>query len=245
MRPIVGALAGSSSLFGEDKASNYGSFVDGSNGGYGFLAWDFDELGGGAFLGSTAAVNLGNIDTDGTSFGLYANPAGNSIDVKRNLPNNLSVGYALSATLAVAYRNGNKGMSVYSDTNWGTEVFNINVGGGGGGGYYINGVLQSQVSYTSQMIIRVEIKRSTLTSFDWKVSMTGATPIESTTVGTIRGIKFYNSETENSDPENNLYVNSLKIYKIIEPQAVQTVPLTGSSSPPAGSSTYTIFMSYE
>lgn len=234
MRTFLGSLAGSNSVIGEDRSNNYGSFTDGSNAGYGFNPWDFDITGGsaGVFLGSSFG---GLINTGGNSFGAYANPAGNSIDIKRNLPSNLSVGYALSAALSVNFRNGNKGFSAYSDTNWSQEVFNFNVGGGGLGNYFINGVNTTQ-AYSPTMVARIVLKKTNSNFYSYSVTLNStsysANDITYNGYSNIRGFKFYISGTE-SGSNNDLYFNSIKVYRIDEP--VSTIP----------SSTYTTFTSYE
>lgn len=235
MRTFLGSLAGSNSLIGEDRVSNYGasSFVGATNFGYGFNAWDFLLTGNaGAFTG----ISFGGIDTNGSSFGLYANPAGNNfIDVRRNLPANLSVGYALSAAISVNFRNGNKGFSAYSDEGWTQEVFNFNVGGGGAGNYIINGVSTGQ-DYSSTMVARIVLKKTNLNSYSYSVTLNSTTYTENDITrngySNIRGFKFYTANTEVGS-DNNFYFNSIKVYRIDEP--VSTLP----------SSTYTTFVSYE
>lgn len=235
MRVFLGSLAGSNSVIGEDRASNYGgSFIGASNFGYGFQAWNFAaNFNAGAFIGNS----FGNsIDTNGSSFGLYANPAGgNSIDVRRNLPSNLSVGYALSAAIAVNFRNGNKGFSAYNDEGWNQEVFNFNVGGGGTGNYIINGVSTGQ-DYSSTMVARIVLRKTNINTYSYSVTLNSTTytanDITYNGYSNIRGFKFYISNTEGA-PANDLYFNSIKVYRIDEP--VSTLP----------SSTYTTFVSYE
>ena len=237
MRVFLGSLAGSNSVIGEDRASNYGgSFIGASNFGYGFRAWDFTSNGNaGAFIGSSFG---GLIDTNGSSFGLYGNPAGsNFIDVKRNLPVNLSVGYALSAAISVNFRNGNKGFSAYSDEGWTQEVFNFNVGGGGAGNYIINGVSTGQ-DYSPTMVAKIVLRKTNLNSYSYSVTLNSTTYTENDITrngySNIRGFKFYISGTDSTPPTvNDFYFNSIKVYRIDEP--VSTLP----------SSTYTTFVSYE
>jgi hypothetical protein len=232
MRVFLGSLAGSNSLFGEDRASNYGSFTSGSNAGYGFGNWDFVASGGGAFLASSAGQGFGDIDTNGVSFGAFGNPTGNFIDLRRNLQSSLSLGYALSAAIAVNFRNGNKGMSVYSDTGWSQEVFNFNVGSDA---YTINGVSTGQ-AYSSTMIARIVLKKTTLNYYSYSVTLNSTEYVQNDITyngySNIRGIKFYVSGTEQGNDGNNLFFNSIKVYKINEPMSIP-------------SSTYTTFVSYE
>jgi hypothetical protein len=233
MRALIGSLAGSRSLIGEDYANNYGaSFTGASNFGYGFNAWDFTINGiAGGFIGSSAGQGFGNIDTSGVSFGVFGNPAGNSADIKRNLPANLSLGYALSASIAVNFRNGNKGFSAYSDTGWSQEVFNFNVGSNA---YTINGVSTGQ-AYSSTMIARIVLKKANTSYYSYSVTLGSTLYTENDITyngfSNIRGFKFYVSGTEAGNA-NNLFFNSLKVYKIPEPVATQ-------------SSTFTAFIAYE
>jgi hypothetical protein len=237
MRVFSGSLAGSNSLIGEDRAINYGgSFAGASNFGYGFDAWDFTSTGNaGGFIGSSYG---GLIDTNGSSFGLYGNGAGsNFIDVRRNLPANLSVGYALSAAISVNFRNGNKGFSVYHNNTWdpNQEVFNFNVGGGGLGNYIINGVSTGQ-DYSPTMVARIVLKKTNFNSYSYSVTLGTTTYTENDITrngySNIRGFKFYIANTEGA-PNNDLYFNSIKVYKIDEP--ISTIP----------TSTFTTFVSYE
>lgn len=235
MRVFSGSLAGSNSLIGEDRASNYGnSFVGASNFGYGFNAWDFALNGNaGGFIGSSFG---GLIDTNGSCFGAFANSAGNNnIDLRRNLPASLSVGYALSAAISVNFRNGNKGFSAYNDAGWSQEVFNFNVGGGGLGNYIINGVSTGQ-DYSPTMVARIVLRKTNLNSYSYSVTL-GTTTYTANDItyngySNIRGFKFYIANTEGA-PNNDLYFNSIKVYKIDEP--ISTVP----------TSTFTTFVSYE
>jgi hypothetical protein len=240
MRVFLGSLAGSNSLIGEDIASNYGgSFIGASNFGYGLSAWDFaSNNNAGAFIGSSFG---GLINTNGTSFGAFANPAfvnpapNNTIDLRRNLPTSLSVGYALSAAISVNFRNGNKGFSVYNDASWSQEVFNFNVGGGGLGNYIINGVSTGQ-DYSPTMVARIVLRKTNLNSYSYSVTL-GTTTYTANDItyngySNIRGFKFYVSNTE-AGSNNDLYFNSIKVYKIDEP--ISIIP----------TSTFTTFVSYE
>jgi roadblock/LC7 domain-containing protein len=234
MRVFSGSLAGSNSLIGEDRAINYGgSFAGASNFGYGFDAWDFTSTGNaGAFIGPSFG---GLIDTNGSSFGLYGNGAGsNFIDVRRNLPANLSVGYALSAAISVNFRNGNKGFSVYHNNTWdpNQEVFNFNVGSND----YIIIVVGTGQAYSSTMVAKIVLKKTNLNSYSYSVTL-GTTTYTANDItrngySNIRGFKFYISNTEGA-PNNDLYFNSIKVYKIDEP--ISTIP----------TSTFTTFVSYE
>lgn len=68
-----------------DNAANYGTWTNGSNAGTGFSVWDLwtQNTDGthfaGHFLGSSSAQGFGDINTSGSSFSMYANPGGTSV----------------------------------------------------------------------------------------------------------------------------------------------------------------------
>lgn len=229
MKVFSGSIGGSHSLIADDTAANYSSFSNGSispaSGGYGFANWsNFPQNDGGIFRGGVAG-GFGNINTGGNSWGAYGNNTTggtDGVDLRRNLNGALSVGFALSATMAVKYRSGAKGLSIYSDTNWSTELFNVNVGGDQ---YQIDNVNQGDVNYKSDMIIRVVLKQTSTTQYNYSVNFFGTAggtqdiTKTNTKTGVIRGFKFYAFEQNNLTPgepnndNNNLYYNSIDVYR--------------------------------
>ena len=128
----------------EDNASNYsGSWTNGSNFGTGFTTWDLWTQNtdvsnfAGHFLASSASNGFGDIDSSGVSFGMYGNPNGANVqaNAQRFLNNTGSTavggreyllpGQSFSIDLAVAYRNGYKGIDLM-DQNY-TTLYNFNV----------------------------------------------------------------------------------------------------------------------
>lgn len=216
------------SLFAQafsDNAANYGGdWTSGSNGGTGFLAWfissnnnDFDLLAGG-FLGSSTD-GAGNINTGGVSFGLYASPSGAFVNADRPFSEPLPSGSTLTFQLGVNFDNGNKGFNIYAGTQG--EVFNFNVGNGGsvssanatltpgsGSGYNYGG---------NDAVIDISIDVQSASSFTYTITRSSSQGNQGTLLsGTVSdltelltGIRFYNSGTEDDQPGNNLYINSL------------------------------------
>ena len=230
MRVFGGSIAGSQSLIADDSAANYTSFSNGSispaSGGYGFGNWtNSPQNNGGIFRGGVAG-GFGNINSGGNSFGAYGNNTNpgltDGVNIGRNLNNALSVGFALSGVMAVKYRSGNKGFSVYSDTGFSTEIFNVNIGGDQ---YSIDNVNQGDVLYSSDMIISVILSQITTTTFSYSVNFRGTqvnnvnVTKTNTKTGVVRGFKHYIFETNNLTPgeptndNNNLYYNNYDIYR--------------------------------
>jgi sulfatase modifying factor 1 len=98
----------------------------GSNGGYGFQPWEIESYGlsdpgfpiygefGGYFIASSFFRGLGNIDTDGKSFGLSGANISNDLGIvvaTRRLQYPLMVGEEFSVDMGVAYRDGIKGIA--------------------------------------------------------------------------------------------------------------------------------------
>lgn len=119
-------------LGAEDAAANYSSWVNSSNEGCGFEAWNLSSGGNaGFFLGNPGSAGINGLPDP--SFGLYANPAGsNYADANRSFVAPLSIGSTLSVTWGVNYDSdgsGNKGINLYTGGISGTQIININMGG--------------------------------------------------------------------------------------------------------------------
>jgi hypothetical protein len=237
MRVFGGSIAGSQSFIADDTAANYTSFsmnipyISPASGGYGFANWtNTAQNNGGIFRGGVAG-GFGNINTGGNSFGAYGNNTNggltDGVNIGRNLNNALSVGFALSGVMAVKYRGGNKGFVAYSDTNFSTEIFNVNVGGDN---YSINNVVVTPtVNYCPNMVISIVLSQITTTTFNWSVNFRGIEPNTtsvnrtvtnaSPVTGVVRGFKHYIFECPNLTPgepnndNNNLYYNSYDVYR--------------------------------
>ena len=103
-----------------DSASNYISWIDGSNGGFGFEPWSIVATGGlegfaGAFIGNPADAGITNMANP--SFGLFANPGGSgaTVDARRGFAP-LAVGFSLQFEWGVNWDSdtGVKGFTLSS-----------------------------------------------------------------------------------------------------------------------------------
>lgn len=207
---VTGAFAATE---GTDNASNYGgTWINGNNGGTlgTFAPWDLTnnnnngtDTFAGYFLGDSTA-GTGDINTGGVSFAIYANPANAFADALRNFGSPLSVGQTFSLDLAVNFRNGNKGFSLFDGA---TEIFNLNVGGDD---YQINGV-SIGAPYSSTAIFNLSLTQTSAGGGSYSVfyNANGQTYSNSYT-GLASGFKLYNSGTEGGDA-SNLYFNNLSI----------------------------------
>jgi len=206
---------------GEDNASNSpyssgnpGGLITGNDGGTGFQAWSISINGSnaGRFV-SGVSSGFGDINTGGLAFGLYANDGTSGVYCNRAFDSNLTVGYAFSAILATQWRSGNRGINLF-DSN-GIFVINfsaqynqyqfngINLGSGSGqiGEYAGNAVWGIVAKQTTSNNIEITLNR-----IDKNLSTT------TNKTGVLRSFTFYN-EYETFDDQNNLFFNSMKIYK--------------------------------
>ena len=209
----TGAFA---ALPGTDNASNYGgTWVNGNNGGTAgtFNAWDLTNNNNdnttnfaGYFLGDST-LGSGNINTGGVSFGVYANPSTAFADAIRSFGSTLSVGQTFSLDIAVNFRNGNKGFSLFDGA---TQIFNLNVGGDD---YQING-LSIGAPYSSTAIFNLSFTQTSLTAGSYSVFYNGNSQTYTNTfTGLASGFKLYNSGTNGGGDgaADNLYFNNLSI----------------------------------
>ena len=215
MAVSLGATGAFAAVEGTDNAANSaysGGWLNGTNGGTSgtFNPWDLtnNNNGGsnfaGYFLGDSTAGS-GNINTGGVSFGIYANPSTAFADAIRSFGSTLSVGQTFSLDLAVNFRNGNKGFSLFDGA---TQIFNLNVGADD---YTING-LSIGAPYSSTAIFSLSFTQTTLTAGTYSVFYNGnSTFYNLGYTGLASGFKLYNSGTDGGANENNLYFNNLSI----------------------------------
>lgn len=227
--PVIEGYA----LEASDDASAYGSsWSNGSNFGSGFGAWDLSNsnndgstIFAGAFIGDSTA-GAGDINT-GTnqSFGLYANPGAAYIDATRSFASNLAANDRFSAQLALNYANGNKGVLLRSGT---TDVIGFNVGNNTAAmnTVFTDNATAANYDYGGDdAVIDVVIQVINSTSLSYQISRTSGSGTQGILYsGTVTGItaaidnvKFYVSGTDNGDPQNNLYFNSLNVTNVPEP----------------------------
>lgn len=196
---------------GTDDAANYGgTWIDGSNGGTAgtFNPWDLTNNGGGGFSGyfiGSSTAGSGNIDTSGVSFGIFANPAGAFADAIRSFGSPLSVGQTFSLDIAVNFRNGNKGFSLFDGA---TQIFNFNVGSND---YQINN-LSISAPYSSTAVFSLSLAQTSAGGGTYSVFYSGnGQTYNNVYTGVASGFKLYNSGTDDGSAANNLYFNNLSI----------------------------------
>jgi len=204
-----------------DNAANYGgsnpNWTNGSNAGSGFSAWNLYSSGtAGNFLGSSLAQGFGNIDTSGQSFAMWGNPSGdNYFNAERTFVAPLNVGDTFSIDLAIAFRNGSKGISLFSG-GFGpaNEVWNFNVGANNytAGGtnlewaYSQTSVFQILVTQTNESQLAINLSRG-LDLYTATVNVTSG----------LSGFRLYVGSTDAGNDLNNLFLNNLKTTIVPEP----------------------------
>lgn len=195
-----------------DDASNYATWSNNDNAGYGFGPWTFTTAGNaGFFLGNPVAAGISNMDNP--SFGLYANPAGNNFaNADRAFISPLGVGSTFSVEWAVNWDSdgsGNKGINLYAGGTSGTQIININMGGTAA--ITINGnpmfnnygtqVMTLNFEYVSEGQLRVYgTGRDGTESYDQTISVAAAPD----------AVRFYASGLAGGD-QRQPYFNNLKI----------------------------------
>lgn len=216
-----------SQLFGQvasDNADNYSvsTWFSTANQGTGFGNWDMwiqntnASNFAGHFLGSSTPSH-GDINTNGTAFGMYGNPTGNfaqanaqrgfNYTYNTNTYTTLQDGHTFSIDLAVAYRNGYKGIDLFESDF--TQAFNFNVQNDE---YQVNGTNLGW-TYDQFSVVNLEVTQIDATTI--YVKLTRGTdvygPTQFTVTNRIGYFKCYVGNTTNGNTENNLYFNNLAI----------------------------------
>jgi hypothetical protein len=226
MRIFGGSTAGSQSIVADDaaNASAYGGGLStGNNAGYGFSDWNVINSGtGGNFIGSSTASGLGDINVAGESWGMFGSNGGsNGCNLRRNIrvgnqDTSLSVGFALSAVVAVGFRDGNKGMDLYTSSNWTSPIFNFNIGGT----YTFDGLPQNGTggqpnwTYSQQNVFEIIARQTTTSNINFTVR-SRVFPADTNSVnktGALRGFQFYCYNTTGGSA-NDFFANSLDVYR--------------------------------
>ncbi len=221
-------------LIASDNASNYSSWTDGSNAGSGFSPWvivnnnDEPNIFAGTFLGDSTQ-GAGNINSSGTSFGMYANPTFASVTAERSFSSSLDIGNVFTFQMALNFDNGVKGMKLLAGVQ--DEVFSLEVGAGAavsslnatlnpgpGAGYDYGGndaVLDFVFTIDSASSLLYEISRSSSQGFQgvlFSGSVSGLTE-------SISGFGLFVTGTDaGGAAQNNLYVNNFAV--IPEPSSL-------------------------
>jgi hypothetical protein len=213
----VGTNAYAQLITNTDTAANYGGvgepgWTNGANAGAGFAAWNLyiSTNGGGVaghFLGNSVAQGFGDVNTDNQGFAMYGNPAGdNYANAERAFSSALGAGNTFSINLAIAFRNGAKGISLFAGGFApANEVWNFNVGGDNytAGGSNL-GWAYSQTSIFS--LTATQISATQLGISLIRGSDSYATNLN-VTAG-LSGFRAYVGSTETGDL-NNLFINNV------------------------------------
>jgi len=199
-----------------DESSNYsGGWMNGSNGGTGFGNWDLWTEGGGSaghFIEGNYST-CGDVSMMGTAFGMFGNPSANPANqsnAQRLFGVPLQDGNTFSVDFAAAFRNGYKGIDLFTEGF--NTIFNFNVSDGVGG-YVANGnvldwayeecsVFELEATQVSESAILIKVTRG--------ADVFG--PIEIPVSNRLFAFKFYIGNTDAGvEPRNNLYFNNLRI----------------------------------
>lgn len=181
----------------------------------GFFAADSKDLDNGAGA---------DINTSGTSFGLYGS-GGGSADAVLGLTSDLLGGQALTFDLAVNFRNGNKGVDVRNSSD--ATIFNFNIGADD---YVVNGAATGNGStgdtYSADTAFNLSLTQVDGTGGTWTITRSGGvTDVDSGTfAGVVSSIKLYNAATDGGAP-NDLYANSFTV--VPEPSSAALLGLGG------------------
>lgn len=219
--------------FGHDEASYYTteSWTQwNSQGGTGFTPWiayvNGDDPNGdaGHFIGSSVADGFGDVNTDGKAFGMYGykidpalggfreavtyryfNNTGASAEPNTGGRTPLVAGQVFSIDLAIARRNGYKGIDLLTTR---TERL-WNFGMDGDRRYQVNQDDIFENEYIQESVFK--IKAFQLTATTYKVTITRGDEVWQSEVyeGTIGGFKIYEGSTTSSSVLNRLYFNNL------------------------------------
>lgn len=192
---------------GLDYAHDYTNWTNGTNEGLGFTPWMLTTQGSaGFFLGSSQLDGFGNVDVDEKSFGMYGNPAGGNYALASRSLLNWDDGASFDMELAIAYRNGDKGINLQSPS--GAHLFNFKASND----KYIAQDVELNWPYmqTAQFLITVTQNGQNL---DVEVDYMPTSYSYSTTINnqTLGSFELYVTNTNSSDPLNNLYFNRLHV----------------------------------
>jgi len=214
-----------------DTAANYGGvgepgWTNGANAGSGFGSWNLYTTGtAGNFLGSSVSQGFGNIDTDGQSFGMYGNPTGdNYFNAERSFSSALNTGDTFSINLAVAFRNGSKGISLFSGGFApANEVWNFNVGGDN----YTAGGSNLGWAYSQTSVFNLLATQTSANTYS--ISLTRGGDLYTTNIsglGGLSGFRMYVGSTDAGNDLNNLFANSLQTTVVPEPTTYAMLALS-------------------
>jgi len=219
--PLAATLAALScntsfaAVIASDNAANYSSggwsIGNSPNLGTGFGSWFlWDNAGPGAkgcFLGDSTATVGANINTGGTSFGMYGeSPSWTEANAYRFFNGDLSAGQTFSIDLAVNYRNGGKGIDLRS--SGGATLFNFNVAADD---YTVNGTTLG-TAYSNITAFHLAVTQTDGSGGAWTLTRTGgvSAAFNGTYSGIAQNVKLYIFNTD-AGSANNLMFNNLSI----------------------------------
>lgn len=209
-----------------DSAANYVSWTNGSNAGTGFSSWDLwtQNTDGthfaGHFLGSSAGQGFGDINSSGTSFSMYANPSGTFVqaNAQRFLTSTgspavggkqyLLPGQSFKIDLAIAFRNGYKGIDLL-DQNY-TSLFSFNVESDV---YTTSTNPDLGWAYDQTSVFQLQVNQTDINSYEVIITRGLDVYTSGIRVGQFSGFKLYVGNTDAGNDLNNLHANNLLVQK--------------------------------
>ncbi len=201
------------SLIGSDYADNYDppAWEDESNEGIGFGAWDMwdDGENSGFFIGSSTADGHGDINSDGVAFGMFAN-FNQWANAQRSITN-WGSGYTFSIDMAVNWRDGGRGLSLFGPDGFAPEdeFWNIHISDAGYG--------DTGFDFANDIVLSFSITQD---GDDLDILITGSSAADewsdtwSTTLTgeELGGFRLYTGGHDiDGAGERNLYFNNLEI----------------------------------
>ena len=209
-----------------DGASNYSSWVNASNLGTGFSSWDLWTQNtdashfAGHFIGNSTAQGFGDVNSAGSSFSMYANPVGTFVqaNAQRFLTNTgspavggrqyLLPGQSFKIDLAIAYRNGYKGIDLM-DQNFGL-LFNFNVGSDV---YSTSTIADLGWNYDQASVFILQVNQIDTNSYEVIINRGTDFYTSGVRVGQFSGFKLYVGNTDSNNDLNNLHFNNIRVQK--------------------------------
>ena len=205
----VGLANLQSATLGTDSGSNYGtSWNNSSNFGTGFGAWDL------WVTGTNSTTDFAGHFINGGRFGMYGNSSATTGRAAQANAQRLFDGGALAAgqafliDLTVDYRNGFKGIDLFSGSF--STVWNFNIGDNS---YSPGGIALSNTlaPYVADSVFSIRADQLTAESFQVQVLRGGSTLYTSSSItGALNGFKLYVGQTD-AGGQNNLFANNLQI----------------------------------
>jgi hypothetical protein len=232
----------------QDTAAGYTTLNNASNQGFGLNPWSITIVNNaGQYIYSTAVRGVGNIDTADRSWAAWANPDLFNINrLDRSLQNPITQGSVLSAALAVAYRNGNKGLRVKEQGTNGRVVWEFAVTNDT---YRVSAVTTDQtwpqtlnLAYSQTSIFDTLVYRRSNLVYDIGLYRRGDGLVSLTTlsaVADILALEFYVENTEQGNALNDLYFNSIKVAPYTPPPTSTPTPSPTFTATPTPTPTIT------